>query len=575
MSQKTKLILIIALFLVIPSLVGADYYGQTRTFLIEPSYDLTQRNNVTAVLEKITPQLYFYLDGNWWGSLNFEEQLERRKNLDSLAEEFETKIYPTLTATFGEEAKPGIDGDSHLTILIHPMIDEAGGYFRGADGYPAAQVPGSNEREMLYLNSRYLGTPFVKSFLSHELVHLITFNQKEKKYGIEEDVWLNEGRAEYAPTLIGYDDLYEGSNLRRRVKNFLEKPSDSITEWQSKSTDYGALNLFIQYLVDHYGLKILTDSLQLEKVGIPSLNEALKNNGFGENLSRVFIDWTVATFVNDCSLGEKYCYKNPNLKNFQITPSVNFLPMVGESTLSLQDQTKNWAGNWHKFVGGKGDLKLEFSGSSKANFQVPYLLQDPKGNYTLDFLRLNPEQKGEIFVLDFGKKIISLTIIPSLQDKISKFSSQEPTFSFSWKASTLASQETIKLLLAQIETLKSEIARVQTKINSLLAKKIGTCTFFENNLYYGMMNSYEVKCLQKFLKSQSPEIYPEGLVTGNFLSLTQVALIRFQEKYSDEILKPLNLEKGTGYVGQMTRAKINELLGKQPFDPVSYSIIME
>ncbi|GAH35118.1 unnamed protein product, partial [marine sediment metagenome] len=56
--------------------------------------------------------------------------------------------------------------------------------------------------------------------------------------------------AEYAPTLLGYDDEYEGSNLQRRVKKFLAEPSDSITEWQNTSADYGGLNLFIQYLVE-------------------------------------------------------------------------------------------------------------------------------------------------------------------------------------------------------------------------------------------------------------------------------------------------------------------------------------
>jgi len=68
--------------------------------------------------------------------------------------------------------------------------------------------------------------------------------------------------------------------------------------------------------------------------------------------------------------------------------------------------------------------------------------------------------------------------------------------------------------------------------------------------------------LQEFLKSQESDIYPEGLVTGNFLQLTQSAVIRFQEKYANEILKPLGLERGTGFLGAMTRAKINEILSK-------------
>ena len=111
--------------------------------------------------------------------------------------------------------------------------------------------------------------------------------------------------------------------------------------------------------------------------------------------------------------------------------------------------------------------------------------------------------------------------------------------------------------------MKKQIAEVQAKINAILAErqKIGTCTFFSNDLYFGILNSQEVRCLQEFLKSQGLEIYPEGLVTGNFLNLTQSAVIRFQEKYKEEILIPLGLEKGTGYAGERTRSKINQLLG--------------
>ncbi len=80
-----------------------------------------------------------------------------------------------------------------------------------------------------------------------------------------------------------------------------------------------------------------------------------------------------------------------------------------------------------------------------------------------------------------------------------------------------------------------------------------------SNLYFGLTNNQEVRCLQDFLKNQGKEIYPESLVTGNFLSLTQAAVIRFQEKYADEILKPQGFKEGTGLVGKTTRAKLNEI----------------
>jgi peptidoglycan hydrolase-like protein with peptidoglycan-binding domain len=98
-------------------------------------------------------------------------------------------------------------------------------------------------------------------------------------------------------------------------------------------------------------------------------------------------------------------------------------------------------------------------------------------------------------------------------------------------------------------------------IAAILAQQ-GSCTTFTNNLYYGMMQNPEVRCLQQFLKSQGEGIYPEGLVTGNFLSLTKQAVIRFQEKYREEILDPIGLKEGTGFVGNKTRVKINGLISQ-------------
>lgn len=572
MATITKFKILVGVLLIsiaIPLWIKAAKIGEKQEFYIDPSFDISRRSELTAGLFKITKKLYFYIDKSWWDSQTLSRQNEILGNLDSLAQEFEKKIYPDLTSAFGFEWKPGVDGDEGITILIHPMKEEVGGYFRITDEYLKLQFPESNEREMVYLNANQIDNPRAKTLLAHEFLHLITFNQKEKLRGVSEETWLNEARAEYAPTFLGYDYFYEGSNLQKRVNIFLEKPSDSITEWQNKKADYGSINLFIQYLVDHYGIGILIDSLHSKKIGIESLNEALSKNGFKEDFSQIFTDWTIAVLVNDCSLGPKYCYLSENLEKIQITPIINFLPLWGKINLSVTDVTKNWSGNWYKFIGGKGILKFEFSSLTGLNFKVPYLIQDKEGKYLLNFLILDENQKGEVSIPDFNTENLSFIIILSLQTKFSGFDGVDPTYPFSVTISVVEKTseeeaELVKKLLEQIEFLQKEITEVQAKINAILAsrgQKI-ICGRFEKDLIFGIMNDPEVQCLQEFLKSQGAEIYPEGLVTGNFLSLTQVAVIRFQEKYKEEILIPLSLEMGTGYVGGRTRAKINEILGK-------------
>lgn len=567
MFSKPKIFLLAIILLVLPPVVLADYEGQQVNFYIDSSYDLAKREQLTATLQRITNKLYFYIDNTWWNSLTNQERDRVHQSLLKLGVEFEKKIYPVLTSTFGLEWKPGIDKDERITVLIHPMIKGAGGYFNSGDEYSKTQNPKSNEREMVYLNSNYLNNVQVKGFLAHEFMHLITFNQKKKNQGVEEEIWLNEARSEYALTLLGYDDEYSGSNLERRVKSFLEKPNTSLTEWTNSKYDYGIINIFVQYLVDHYGKKILADSLFSKKVGIPSINYALSKNGFKEDFSQIFTNFVIALLVADCNLGPRYCFLNENLKNLKIIPQINFLPQIGDSSLSILNVTKNWTGNWHKIIGGKGDLIFEFDGADEVNFKVPYLVCDIKQKCLIENLVLDKEQKGKITLLNFGKNYSSLTIIPLIGDKLSGFDGLEESFPFSWKASAVTKtkekleREKIEKLLTQIEFLKKKIAQLQVKIKTILVKKI-SCQRIKNNLYFGMRNNSQVRCLQEFLKSEGREVYPEGLITGNFLVLTKLAVIRFQEKYASEILTPLGLTKGTGFVGERTRAKINQLLQK-------------
>ena len=548
--------------------VRAANFSDYINFNVDETYDAGARSQITATLVKTTPNLYFYIEKSWWDLQVEAKQNEILANLNNLSFEFDGRIYPILTSVFGSEWKPGVDGDSRVTLLFHSMKEGVGGYFNSADEYIKLQAPSSNEREMLYFPISQIDNSYkLKVFLAHEFTHLITFNQKERINGTGEETWLDESRAEYAVTILGYNNPYNSSNLQSRVKDLLEKPTDPLTEWQGLKYDYGVTNMFIHYLADQYGVNILADSLKLKSIGIASINEALFKNGYKENFSQIFTNWIIALVINNCSDGSKYCYLETNLNNFRINPALIFLPVSGDSSLSLTNVTKDWSGNWQKIIGVNGNLKLEFSSLAGLNFKVPYILFGKDGTYSVKFLTLDENQKGVIDIQNFGADYNSLVIIPSLQTKLAGFNGDEPTYPYTINVAVTGNvpKEEMALqqdLLNQIESLKNQIAAIlaKNKSGSTLPSPGVLCVQLNNNLYFGLLNSSEVRCLQQFLKSQGISIYPEGLISGNFGSLTKSAVIRFQEKYKSEVLTPIGLSQGTGFVGTLTRQKINALL---------------
>ena len=96
-------------------------------------------------------------------------------------------------------------------------------------------------------------------------------------------------------------------------------------------------------------------------------------------------------------------------------------------------------------------------------------------------------------------------------------------------------------------------------IREKVLKEAGTFEF-KSNLILGSHGN-EVKELQRCLAKDSA-VYPEAEISGNFDKATEQAVIRFQEKYSKEILEPQGYTKGTGEVRKGTRTKLNELCGK-------------
>jgi len=122
---------------------------------------------------------------------------------------------------------------------------------------------------------------------------------------------------------------------------------------------------------------------------------------------------------------------------------------------------------------------------------------------------------------------------------------------FSFAQTTQTEQSLIKQLQDQIKALQVQITALTKQIEG--QKKeieiIKTEVAFTKTLQKGMTGE-EVKKLQTFLK-QFPDIYPEGLVTGYYGSLTEIAIRKLQEKQGLEQV---------GFVGPKTLEKLNALI---------------
>ncbi len=431
----------------------ADSLNETRTFFVDITYDASGRTQISATLRKISENAYWYAEDAVWNALESTPLANHSAALNDLAVEFDSRIYPKLREFFGSEWNPGIDNDSKITILLEDITPDAGGYFNPSDEYPKEQIieDRSNEREMIYLNIRYLLVPRLREFLAHEFQHLITFNQKDRILGKEEDIWLDETRSEYAITYAGYDSPFIGSNLQRRKTDFLAVvgPSDSLTEWRNGKADYANVNLFGQYLVDRFGSAVMTKIIQTPKTGIKSADGVLQSFNPYFTFSRVFGDWLIAAFFNDCSLIEanRFCYQNPNLMDMRVSPTRTFT-LNEQSAIAFSQTTKDWAGYWYRFNQWAKILKVEFSSQNQnSRLRVFCLLNEFSGKIEIREITFNPQdaggEKGIIYFSNEPPQFNSVLCIPFNQYKTDNFSYNDPTMTFAIKAEILQSQPVI------------------------------------------------------------------------------------------------------------------------------------
>jgi len=410
-----------------------------RVFYVDPVFSQNSSSYTLKAKQVLQKNgLEIYIDNNYWNIKTADEQEQIKNDLISASERFKENQSKVISL-FGREAYPGIDNNTNLIVLLHPLKNDAKGYIRMIDKYERIVAPLSNEAEMIYLDVQKIDSPFFDSFIMHEYTHLIFINQKKTSEAFsEENTWLAELYSEYAATMIQDSKVY--GYFDQRIKDFFKNPSNSLIDWNGDIYDYASVLLFAHYIADNYGKEVLSESMRASTAGIESMNTALKRRGYSENMEDVFKNFVIALAINDCSSNDKYYFKNEKLKNFTILPFSNFLPYSGNAIIAIGQNMYNWSAQWQKFTGGLGELNITFNGEDETNIEAKYIAKTKTGKYVVGDLELNENREGMVLIPDMDTEYDFIVIVPIVADSTYAANSNKK-WSYEIKAQIISKEE--------------------------------------------------------------------------------------------------------------------------------------
>ena len=226
-------------------------------------------SNRTATLTYIGEYSYIYLEDDANFTINEEQILDLRLSFDQL-------IYPEMTRLFGNVSGilGDIDDDPRITIFIGEFVPQLIGFYAPLNEYTfdrdlrSLSDGYSNQREMLFLNSRPIDTGLFAGVIAHEFQHLIHYNHDPTEH-----FWVNEGLSEMSVFRLG---LGEGPDSS--INAFIKNPDEDLLFWNyygNPSADYGGASLFFQYLHTKYGDDFLSKLVDTSSDGVEGVEHAI------------------------------------------------------------------------------------------------------------------------------------------------------------------------------------------------------------------------------------------------------------------------------------------------------------
>ncbi len=289
-------------------------------------------------------------------------------------------IYDYLTLIYGSE---WAGEKSHFINMINPKgkinillyrFDSSTkvGYFSPKDLFLKEQVPASNQKLIIYLNSTYLegflpNTALLKSTLVHEFTHMVSYYQRNIIKGINDAKWFKELMALASEDLLAFNlhtngirnvIYYDGSAGDRGNKgifcNYNRACNSSIFIWDNKF-GYAKEAAFAAFLLRNFnGPYILEKLAHSNKKDIEALKEATKSD-----IYTLMQDFGIAVVLSDTILPySKRVFNFGDFKKIEYRGvefklgSINFYnylePIAFKNEALLQD-----GANLYSFVGQK------------------------------------------------------------------------------------------------------------------------------------------------------------------------------------------------------------------------------
>lgn len=243
-----------------------------------------------------------YLFANPYGTWDRYWDNITEAQCQTLLDEFDNVIYPTVTPIFGEPLPRGDEGQKVWVLIFNIRgasyyDDDVGSYIVG---YFSASVSTEFNKNVFHCDTfdweNRVGpgsSQVMEGAFAHEFQHLVSFDMDP-----DELSWVDEGFSDLAMYLCGY------GHWASHIANYIVlHPYFSLTFWGGSLADYGASYLFALYCYEKFGIDFLMDWAREQRNSIEGVQRTLYMNGYWMHFDTLFDRWTIANYLDDPSKG--------------------------------------------------------------------------------------------------------------------------------------------------------------------------------------------------------------------------------------------------------------------------------